>query len=307
MNVTTPTRNNSQFNTIGIIGKYGDADISDTIALVLQVIDELGADVLIDRETTRDCGAEKLGHQRVERKELVARSDLIVAVGGDGSFLASSRSAVVDDKPIVGVNMGRLGFLTDISPSEIHSVLHEVLIGKYQHEARTVLSAKVVRDGEVIAEQIGINDIVIHKRSVARMVELEVYLDNRFLSAYFADGLIVASPTGSTAYALSSGGPILQGNLEAVTLVPICPHTLTQRPIVIDAKTRQRIEVSKNNDTDLQVSVDGQAEVPLQAGDSILITQHSRKLNIYHPCDYDQLRRLRHKLSWGSAPTKPER
>lgn len=304
MNVTTPTRNKSQFNTIGIIGKYGDTDVSDTIALVLQVIAELGADALIDRETTRACGAEKFTHQRVSRETLMTRSDLIVAVGGDGSFLASSRSAVAYDKPIVGVNMGRLGFLTDISPSEIHSVLHEVLIGKYQYEARTVLAAKVVRNGKVVAEQVGINDIVIHKRSVARMVELEVYLNNRFLSAYFADGLIVASPTGSTAYALSSGGPILQGNLEALTLVPICPHTLTQRPIVIDARTQQRIEVSKNNVTDLQVSVDGQEEIPLKAGDSVLITQHSRKLTIYHPCDYDQLRRLRHKLNWGSAPTK---
>lgn len=301
MNVTTPERYRSQFQTVGVIGKYGDTDISDALALILQVTDELGAQALLDRETTRNC-IDNCKHQRVSRDELVARADLIIAVGGDGSFLGSSRSALKYDKPIVGVNMGRLGFLTDISPSEIHSILHEVLIGKYQHEARIVLSARVMRNGEIIADAIGINDIVIHKRSVARMVELNVYLDNRFLSAYHADGLIVASPTGSTAYSLSSGGPIVQGHLEALILVPICSHTLTQRPVVIDAKTEQRIDVSKNNGTDLQLSIDGQKEVPLEAGDSVLITQHNKKLNIYHPCDYDQLRRLRQKLGWGSEP-----
>lgn len=300
----TPELNTSQFNTVGIIGKFGDNDVSDTIDLVLQVIDALQTHALIDRDTTRDYFVGKTHHQTVDRKTLVAQSDLIISVGGDGSFLASGRTAIAHDKPITGVNMGRLGFLTDISPNEIHSVLHEVLIGKYHHEALTVLASQVVRDGNIIAEHIGINDVVIHKRSVARMVELDVYLDNRFLSAYHADGLIVASPTGSTAYALSSGGPILQGNLEALLLVPICPHTLTQRPIVVDANTQQRIEISKHNGTDLQVSVDGQIEVPLQAGDSVRITKHHKKLDIYHPCDYDQLRRLRQKLRWGSDPTQ---
>lgn len=300
----TPELNTSQFQTVGIIGKFGDNDVSETIALVLQVIDGLQSKALIDQDTTHNYFVGKTHHETVDRETLVACSDLIISVGGDGSFLASGRAALRHDKPITGVNMGRLGFLTDISPNEIHSVLHEVIIGKYHHEQRTVLASQVIRDGTVIAEHVGINDVVIHKRSVARMVELDVYLDNRFLSAYHADGLIVASPTGSTAYALSSGGPILQGNLEALLLVPICPHTLTQRPIVVDANTKQRIEISKNNGTDLQVSIDGQNEVPLQAGDSVLITRHARKLNIYHPCDYDQLRRLRQKLRWGSAPTQ---
>ncbi len=303
MNVVSPELNNSEFNTVGIIGKYGDGDVSETIALVLRVVDALGAKALIDCETTNHCSMMSKTHPYVDRETLVSESDLIIAVGGDGSFLASSRSAMKYNKPIVGVNMGRLGFLTDISPNEIHSVLHEILIGKYLHEARTVLSAQVKRDGKIITSEVAINDVVIHKRSVARMVELDVYLDNRFLSAYFADGLIVSSPTGSTAYALSSGGPILQSNLEALTLVPISPHTLTQRPIVIDAKTSQRIEVSKSNRTEVQISVDGQTEVPLRAGDSVLITQYEKKLNIYHPCDYDQLRRLRRKLGWGSEPT----
>lgn len=295
---------NRVFDTVGIIGKYGDNDVSDTIALVLQVIDELGCKAFIDADTTHNQFDGKVKHATVSREQLIQQSDIIIAVGGDGSFLASSRSAIDSEKPITGVNMGRLGFLTDISPNEIHAVLHEVLIGKYVHEARTVLSAQIVRNKQIIAEHIGINDVVIHKRSVARMVELDVYLDNRFLSSYHADGLIVASPTGSTAYALSSGGPILQGNLEALLLVPICPHTLTQRPIVIDANTKQRIEINKNKDNNIQVSIDGQEVTPLQTGDSVLITRHPKKLNIYHPCDYDQLRRLRHKLGWGSAPSQ---
>lgn len=293
-----------QFKYIGIIGKYGDQDVSETIAIVLQVIDRLGGRALLDAGTTQGFFANKSQHPTVDRETLVKQADFIVAVGGDGSFLASSRSIIEYGTPITGVNMGRLGFLTDISPNEIEFILHEVLIGKYHHEARTVLFAQVIRDGKVIKEHVGINDVVIHKRSVARMVELDVYLDNRFLSSYHADGLIVASPTGSTAYALSSGGPILQGHLEALLLVPICPHTLTQRPIVVDAKTQQRIEVNKNNDDNIQVSIDGQEETPLYVGDSVLITQHTQKLNIYHPCDYDQLRRLRKKLSWGSSVTQ---
>lgn len=301
MTLDTPQ---SIFKTVGIIGKYGDSDVSETITLVLQVIDELGCKALIDAETTHHYFDGKIKHPTVERQQLIQHADLVIAVGGDGSFLASGRSIIDLEKPITGVNMGRLGFLTDISPNEIHAVLHEVLTGKYVHEARTVLSAKIVRDKTVISEHIGINDVVIHKSSVARMVELDVYLDNRFLSSYHADGLIVSSPTGSTAYALSSGGPILQGNLEALLLVPICPHTLTQRPIVIGANTTQRIEINKNKDNNIQVSVDGQEEVPLQSGDSVIITRHRKKLNIYHPCDYDQLRRLRQKLGWGSSPTQ---
>ncbi len=275
MSISTPTLCKSEFKTIGIIGKYGDADVSETIALVIHVIDELGANVLIDSETIREYELTNPHHLIVDRETLARESDLIITVGGDGSFLAASRSAVAYDKPIIGVNMGRLGFLTDISPTEIKSVLFEVMTGKFQSEQRIVLSAQVVRKGKVIASQIGINDVIIHKRSVARMIELDVYIDNRFLSSYFADGL----------------------------LVPICPHTLTHRPIVLDARLEQRIEISENNDANLQISIDGQKEIPLIVGDSVLITQYSRKLNIYHPCDYDQLRRLRRKLGWGSEPT----
>ncbi len=299
-----PKKNRSQFNTIGIIGKYGDNDVSETIGLVLRVIDELNGNALIDQYTTREAFCGKTVHQTVDRKTLVEQSDLLITVGGDGSFLASGRTVIEQEKPIIGVNMGRLGFLTDISPNEISSVLREVLIGKYQPEDRTVLSCTVKRDNKIVTQAIGVNDVVIHKRSVSRMVELNVYLDNHFLSSYWADGLIVASPTGSTAYSLSSGGPILQGNLEALVLVPICPHTLTQRPIVIDANTEQRIEVTENNDNDLQVSIDGQKEIPLQIGDTVHITQHDKKLKIFHPCDYDYLQRLRKKLGWGNNPER---
>lgn len=295
---------NNPFKTIGIIGKYGAHDVSETIALVLAVIRRLNMTALIDETTTHGSFSTQTEYAVVDRETLVEQADLVIAVGGDGSFLASGRSVIAAGKPITGVNMGRLGFLTDISPNEISTALYDVLTGKYQHEARTILAAKVIRGEQIIAQHIGINDVVIHKRSVARMVELDVYLDNHFLSSYHADGLIVSSPTGSTAYALSSGGPILQGNLEALTLVPICPHTLTQRPIVIDANTEQRIEISENNDDNLQVSIDGQIEIPLQSNDAVLITRHHQKLHIYHPCDYNPLQRLRKKLGWGSAPTQ---
>ncbi|MPV85459.1 NAD(+) kinase [Ostreibacterium oceani] len=295
---------NCSFNAVGIIGKLGESDISETIGQVIAVLELTQCIIYLDAATASSFPQYRQDsrHYIVCRESLVVQSDLIITIGGDGSFLAAARSALAADKPITGVNMGRLGFLTDISPLEVPTVLHQVLLGAYQHEARTVLFAAVERGGEVISTHTAINDVVIHKRRMARMVELDVYLDDLFLSSYRADGLIISSPTGSTAYALSSGGPILQGHLNSLVLVPISPHTLTHRPIVIAAETMQRIEVCENNDNNIQITVDGQEEVLLEKGDKIFITQHAKRLNIYHPQNYDGLKRLREKLGWGSAP-----
>lgn len=295
----------TEFHTIGIIGKYGNTDISYALEQVLKTLAQFDCKLIFDAET---IGAQPYSQNKsltlVSRKTLAAQSDLLITIGGDGTFLDSGRSIIDAEKPIVGVNVGRLGFLTDISPDEVDTKLVSVLSGSYLFEARAVLHTSVVRDKKIIAESIAINDAVIHKNNVSRMIELDVYIDNQFLSSYRADGLIISTPTGSTAYALSSGGPILQSSLEAVVIVPVSPHTLTQRPIVIDANTEQEIVVSEQNSTSLQLTVDGQQQTDLQCGDVVKIKSHQQKLRILHPQGYENLRRLRKKLGWGNEPNQ---
>lgn len=295
----------TEFKTIGIIGKYGNTDISHALNQVLTTLEQFDCRLIFDQDTigTQPFSQDKSFHL-VPRKTLAEQSDLLITIGGDGTFLDSGRSVVTADKPIVGVNVGRLGFLTDISPNEVDSKLISVLTGQYLFEARAVLHTSVIRQQKIIAEGIAINDVVIHKSHVSRMIELDVYVDNQFLSSYRADGLIVSTPTGSTAYALSSGGPIMQSSLEAVVIVPVSPHTLTQRPIVIDSNTEQKIVVSDYNSTALQLTLDGQEQTDLQCGDVIKISSHQQKLKILHPQGYENLRRLRKKLGWGNEPNQ---
>lgn len=295
----------TEFKTIGIIGKFGKVDISLALNQVLCTLDKFNCQLIFDEQT---IGAQPLCKNKtmdlVTREVLIEQADLLITIGGDGTFLDSGRSAIAANKPIVGVNVGRLGFLTDISPDEVSSKLVSVLTGHFSFEERAVLHSSVLRHNQIISENIAINDVVIHKVNVARMIELDVYIDKQFLSSYRADGLIISTPTGSTAYSLSSGGPILQSKLEAVIIVPVSPHTLTQRPIVIDSNTEQEIVVSEHNTTALQLTVDGQEQINLQHGDVIKIKSYQRKLKILHPQGYDNLRRLRKKLGWGNEPNQ---
>ncbi len=288
------------FNTIGLIGKFGDPRVSDTLQRVIAYLRRHDLRILYDREST--LSSTPPGLEPVSRRTIGRQSDLAIVIGGDGTLLNAARSLVDFHVPILGVNLGRLGFLVDVSPDEIEARLDQILTGRYQEERRSLLHADIVREGQPITQADALNDVVVHKSEMARMIEVEAFLDGTFITAYRADGLIIASPTGSTAYALSGGGPIIHPSLETVLLVPICPHSLTQRPLLLSAEGVIEIHVNRLGTTDMQVTCDGQTSLNINPGDTVRIRKKRRKVRLIHPADYDYFEILRAKLHWGIRP-----
>ncbi len=288
------------FHTIGLIGKFGDPNVAGTLNQIAAHLLQRQLRVLLDESSAQlipDSGLEV-----ASRAAIGEQCDLVVVMGGDGTMLNAARSLVDYDMPILGVNLGRLGFLADVSPSEIPHRLDGVLNGQFREARRLLLYAQVMRDGCMIGEADALNDVVIHKRDVARMIDVETFLDGRFLNTYRADGLIISTPTGSTAYALAGGGPIIYPGLEAVVLVPICPHTLTHRPIVVGADNVIEVVLNAANTINTQVTCDGQVSLPLERGDQIVIRKKERKVRLIHPISHDYFKLLRAKLRWGLSP-----
>lgn len=288
------------FNTIGLIGKFGDPSVADTLAQIANYLRRLNLRVLVDEASAKFIPSNDL--EVATRYAIGQECDLAIAMGGDGTLLNAARSLVDFQVPILGVNLGRLGFLADVSPAEMPVSLEEVLSGRFREEERSLLHAEIVRDGRIISQTDALNDVVAHKRDVARMIEVNTFLDGRFLNAYRADGLIIATPTGSTAYALSGGGPIIHPTLEAVVIVPICPHTLTHRPIVVTADSVIEVLLNASNTTQTQVTCDGQISLAIEPGDHIVIRKKSPKLRLIHPINHDYFELLRAKLGWGASP-----
>lgn len=227
--------------------------------------------------------------------------DLVIVVGGDGSILGAADALVDFHIPILGINRGQLGFLTDINPQDFKSELTKILAGEYAQETRFLLSAQVhAANNGIVSSQIALNEITFYAGRAARLIEFAVYIDNLFVYRQRSDGLIVATPTGSTAYALSGGGPILHPSLECMVLVPIMPHTLTSRPIVINSQSVVDIVVISNTDDKPDVSWDGHRAYSLGPQDRIQIRRHHHTLRLIHPLNYDYYQTLRSKLQWGS-------
>jgi NAD+ kinase len=288
------------FHTIGLISKFGDPTGAGTLNQIATYLRQRQLRVLLDESSAwliPDNGLEI-----ASRSTIGEQCDLVIVMGGDGTMLNAARSLVDYEVPILGVNRGRLGFLADVSPSEIPHRLEAVLQGHFREASRSLLHAQVLREDQVTSEADALNDVVVHKREVARMIEVDTFLDGRFLNAYRADGLIISTPTGSTAYALAGGGPILHPGLEAVVLVPICPHTLTHRPIVVKADSVIEVVLNSANTTEAQVTCDGQISLAIEPGDRILIRKKSRKVRLIHPLNHDYFELLRAKLSWGLSP-----
>jgi NAD+ kinase len=285
------------FKRIGIIGKYADTTVGETLHALRDYLQNRDVELLLD-EATGDIWP---GHglETAGREQLGRRCDLIIVVGGDGTFLNAARSLAAHDPALLGINLGRLGFLTDISPSEMSERLDEILSGRYSEDERFLLHCRIFRDGEVISENDAFNDVVVHKWDVARMIEVDTYVNGTFVNTLRSDGLIVSTPTGSTAYALSGGGPILQPCLNALILVPICPHTMSNRPIVVDADTVIEIMVKGQEQSHAQVSCDGQINLGLVAGDRIQIRKKEHTVRLIHPDEHDHFQILRAKLNWG--------
>ena len=287
----------SVFSTIGLITKPDDNRLADTVRALVSYLRPKSVDVIRRRNCSLAAWRSRILAANDVRKK-AHRCDLVIVIGGDGTLLHAARSLLSSGVPLLGVNRGRLGFLVDVSPENMAYALDEVLAGRYKEDHRILLHTKVLREDETIAESTAFNDVVVHVREVIRMIELDTYVDGRYLNTQRADGLIVATPTGSTAYALSGGGPILHPNLNAIVLVPICPHTLSNRPIVVDADSQITIEVCQSNNPPARVSFDGQDNVDLLPRDRILIHRQADELRLIQPKGHDYFEILRAKLRW---------
>lgn len=280
--------------TIGLIVKNNEQAVIDTFQRLHDYLISHQYSVLFDQSV--DSLLKDV--EFVDRTTLGQQSQLVIVIGGDGTLLNAARSLADSNTPILGINLGRLGFLVDVSPDDMIDVMDKVLAGHYKDECRFLLQATVIRDDEALVSSSAFNDIVVHIRDVARMIDFSTYIDDVFVNEQRADGLVISSPTGSTAYALSSGGPLIHPSLEAIVLVPICPHTLSNRPIVIGADSKIEIVINKNNRSTPQVSWDGQSNFDLEPGDRIIIERKTTDVHLIHPEFYDYFEILRAKLRW---------
>ena len=285
-----------EFQTIGLIGKYGDPGVGETLLNLSNYLLEQNCQILLDELTGSTLGEHHL--PVASQADIGQRCDLAVIVGGDGTLLNAARNLVDYDVPIMGINLGRLGFLVDISPDEMNQRMHEILNGQYEEEHRIMLSSEIRHSNGSVNHNDAFNDVVIHKWEVARMIETETYINGKFLNAMRSDGLIVSTPTGSTAYALSGGGPILEPDMDAMVLVPICPHTMSYRPIVIDGNSEIEVHV-KDSTEKAQITCDGQINLGLVSGDKVLIRKKDKVVRLIHPRKHDHYEILRAKLHWG--------
>jgi NAD+ kinase len=286
------------FKTIGLVGKPGDRKIHDTLNQLRQLLSKLGIECLLDETNAREFESDTF--TVASRETIGKQSDLLIIVGGDGTLLDAARSMHDYDVPMLGVNLGRLGFLVDISPRDMEKTLEHILQGDYKEERRTMLEAHVTRGDEPVFNAKALNDIVIHKVNVSRMIEFEVYIDGKLVYLQRSDGLIISTPTGSTAYSLSGGGPILHPSLAAITLVPICPHTLSNRPIVIGTEKNIEICPIETRFEGIQVSCDGQITHKISQDERVRIEVCDQRLRLLHPKNYDYYQILRTKLNWAS-------
>ncbi|MBF0217926.1 MAG: NAD(+) kinase [Gammaproteobacteria bacterium] len=286
------------FKTVGIVGKYAAPTVSKALCDLGRYLRGKTVTVLLDQETAKVWPNH--GFEIASREVMAKRCELVIVVGGDGTFLGVARSlGALGDIAMVGLNLGRLGFLTDISPNETHEKLDEIFAGHFQQEDRFMLQCRVLRGDEVLSVNCAFNDVVVHKRDVARMLEMDTRIDGTFIATMNADGLIVSTPTGSTAYALSGGGPLMEPEINAVVLVPICPHTLSNRPIVVCADSMIEIVVKGEESHHAQLSCDGQESQRLQGADRIQISKHSSTIRLIHPMEHNHFHILRAKMGWG--------
>ena len=287
----------TKFKKIALIGKYMNQSAlqlmqNDLTDLALH-LSAKNIEVWVEENTARHANLHAYSTSSLE--SIGTQVDLVIVMGGDGTMLSVARSLIDADIPLVGVNRGRFGFLTDLRAEDMLVQLDRILVGDYIEEPRVMLTAEVLRQGQVLHADIALNDVVI--KSGLRLIELEVTINDKFVHKQRADGLIISTPTGTTAYALSAGGQILHPNLHAISLVPICPHTLSNRPIAVHSDSK--IEVTVMQFDEAQLSFDGQFQVALQIGDKVKVQRASQTIRLLHPSDYCYFDMLRNKLNWG--------
>jgi NAD+ kinase len=285
---------NNSFKTVALVGLFTDSRVAEPMIRLANYLAKAGITVLANTDI-----ADTLSARAVADDALARNADLIIAVGGDGTMLHAAGLAATVDVPLLGINRGRLGFLADVSPADMLKSLDQVLGGNYTSESRLQLEAKVTAADGSEKTALALNDVVLQRRETGRMLDFETRIAKKYVNTHMGDGLIAATPTGSTAYALSCGGPIIQPQLDAIVVVPICPHTLSDRPIVIPANQEIEVQLLAREDTKAEVSVDGHTLGEITPDDSLMIRESKHRITLIHPPGYDFYEILRSKLHWG--------
>jgi NAD+ kinase len=289
----------SPFKKIGLLGRSQQQGLEDLLIPLLTLLQERRLEILVEDRLVELVPEHQF--QQGSRDEIGQNSDLVIVVGGDGSLLSAARTLAKYDTPVIGINRGRLGFLTDITPDEISTQVPQILGGEYNAERRFLLDAEVQRNGAVVGRADALNDVVVNSGTSAQMIEYELSINDAFVYRQRADGLIVSTPTGSTAYSLSGGGPIMHPRLDAVVLVPMFPHALSSRPIVVDGSSEIRIDILERNRIHPPVTCDGQVNMTARPGDSVHIRKKPHQLTLLHPIGHDFYASCRDKLRWSNA------
>ena len=284
-----------QFQKVLLVGRAGVRDVPETLTALKEVLIAHSVDVCVEQYTADMM--ESKGAERIPNHKIPKDLDLIIVVGGDGSLLNAAHTALQHDLPITGVHRGHLGFLTDINPDSTEEIL-QIIQGDYQEDQRSVLSTQAHHNGKLLSEGFALNDVVLLLGNAAQMITFEIHVNGQFVCLQRADGMIVSTPTGSTAYALSAGGPIVHPALDALLLAPICSHTLSSRPIVMNDDSVVELYISEKNVTDPHLAFDGMGRIAIPADGVVTVKKHEKKLRLIHPKHYDYYKMLREKLGW---------
>jgi NAD+ kinase len=289
----------SHFKKIALVGKYQAEGISHLLTSLAQSLNLLGCEVFLESETAQNSDINSLS--AVDASEFSKKVDLVIVLGGDGTMLGIARKIAGQNIPLIGINLGTLGYMTDIPLQEVESVLTQIINGEYESDTRLLLEAQVLRNCQAIGSGLALNDIVIYRSGISGMVELTVNVNGQFMYNQRSDGLIIATPTGSTAYSMSVGGPILHPSVAGVVLAPIAPHALSNRPIVLPSDSSIMIELAGGKD--VCVNFDMQSMTDLQVGDQIQISRSEKSITLLHPLGHSDYRALRQKLHWNEYPS----
>lgn len=287
----------SAFKTIGVISRPRRVDVSGIVPPLMQWLAARDIRAQYDQETATSLKEAASGKTRAE---LAAESELLLVLGGDGTLLSAAREAAPRGIPILPINLGSLGFLTSFTLQELYPALEETLAGRLAASERVMLHAALMRGGKTLDDQLVLNEVVINKGALARMIEVKLTIDQDFVCRYRADGLIVATPTGSTAYSLSAGGPIVHPNVESIIITPICPHTLSDRPLVVGDKCCVEMNLVGPAES-VYLTLDGQKGLLMESGDRVRIFRAERRLKLIQPQRKSYYEILRSKLKWGEA------
>ncbi|HUQ12084.1 MAG TPA: NAD(+)/NADH kinase [Steroidobacteraceae bacterium] len=280
-----------------LIGRFSDARVAESALILLPHLKKRGVRALLPADDPLDVSPDLV--TRVPEDQIADQADLVIAIGGDGTLLYAARLVAHKGVPLIGINRGRLGFLTDVLPQDMLTSVDAALEGRCERDDRSLLEARIVNATGVVARSLALNDVVLQKWQTGRMLDFETRIDGMYVNLHGGDGLVIASSTGSTAYALSCGGPIVAPHLDVLVLAPICPHTLSDRPIIVSGRSVISVNLIDRPDTQAQVTCDGVSLGELMPGATLEIHPTTEKITLLHPSKFEYYRLLRSKLHWG--------